>query len=290
MSRSALDVLRSVRRYMADSLGSEWEVRLESEAGNVNFPFCEVVRAAPTTIGGSAHLVENSLILSIRCIKGVDFDTVKAARFAAYEVEEQLWQIFRRGGGRLTPPASVSATDAGAGGLAAGTYSYVVTTRARSGETTASAAAEITVDADSAVNLAWPMIGGATGYRVYRDGYLIANVRGATTVTFRDVGVTANTNTSPPEANTTVSGAPMRIPLYDFTGVGPAQDVTDSGNRPRPDFLRVSALSINPLPDPDDERVISVVTSCTVQWNRDGLMPSLDGAIATSVDITVTGS
>lgn len=83
------------------------------------------------------------------------------------------------GGGETLPSAEVSCTvtrldipDAPSytidlGGIPAGTYEYCVSALSEYGETTPSSTISVTVPSDSGVELTWPAVAGARGYRVY---------------------------------------------------------------------------------------------------------------------------
>jgi hypothetical protein len=96
-------------------------------------------------------------------------------------------------------------TSTSGGSLAAATYFYVVTAVDASGETTISNEVSIaTTGSTSSVTLTWPVVAGATGYRVYRG--TSAGTEGtrytAASSPFTDTGA-AGTAASPPGANTT---------------------------------------------------------------------------------------
>ena len=65
---------------------------------------------------------------------------------------------------------------------------------------------------------------------------------------------------------------PLRIPLYDFDGVGPDETVTEE-QRGEHDYLRVSDVSLDaPLADPDDHRLMTVPATFFVMWSRRALL------------------
>lgn len=83
------------------------------------------------------------------------------------------------GGGETLPSAEVSAavtqlaipdtpsTTLDVGGMQSGTYQYCVSALSDYGETTPSAVASVSVPDDSGVELTWPAVAGARGYRIY---------------------------------------------------------------------------------------------------------------------------
>jgi hypothetical protein len=68
------------------------------------------------------------------------------------------------------------------------------------------------------------------------------------------------------------AGAPARIPLYDYALVGPDEPAVDGAQRVGQDFLRVSNITSDTLPDPEDMRLRTVVLSFTVGWRAVGVL------------------
>lgn len=67
-------------------------------------------------------------------------------------------------------------------------------------------------------------------------------------------------------------GAPLRVPMWDWTGIpldGPGSDATA---RYEHDYMRIvrPSLSVNRLHDPTDDRLITVVVEMRVTWRRPG--------------------
>jgi hypothetical protein len=61
-------------------------------------------------------------------------------------------------------------------------------------------------------------------------------------------------------------GRPLRIPLFDYTGVG----IEDWAAQRHPsDFLRVVEFSPRPLPDALEPKLVSVTVDMRVSWRRD---------------------
>ncbi len=103
----------------------------------------------------------------------------------------------------LQPPNQTAPVLNGATGTT--TYNYLVTALSEVGETNNTGVANVTngpdlLNATDSITLSWGAVTGATGYRVYRNYYLIAEL-GASTITYTDVGVPAAGRT-PPELNT----------------------------------------------------------------------------------------
>lgn len=66
----------------------------------------------------------------------------------------------------ISNPASLTASDGGAGSKSAGTYFYAVTAL-HGTEETAPATANVTIAVNHKVSLSWPAVTGATGYNLY---------------------------------------------------------------------------------------------------------------------------
>jgi hypothetical protein len=68
-------------------------------------------------------------------------------------------------------------------------------------------------------------------------------------------------------------GYPLRIPLWDWTGVPLDGPNSDSVERLDHDYIRIApdSLQINRLHEPVDDRLITVVTEMRVTWRRPGL-------------------
>jgi hypothetical protein len=84
-------------------------------------------------------------------------------------------------------------------------------------------------------------------------------------------------------------GRPWAIPLWDFGGVRSVGDdpyglYGDTESRQRWDFIRVAGLSIDRVPDPEDDRNVAVVLTFRAQWRR---VPSVPlGRLVQSVRMT----
>lgn len=67
-------------------------------------------------------------------------------------------------------------------------------------------------------------------------------------------------------------GRPLRVPLWDWTGVPLDGPESDTSARYEHDYLRIArpSLSVNRLHDPVDDRLITVVVDMRVTWRRPG--------------------
>lgn len=104
--RSLLDALLSVQKYVADTLGSEWDVRLATGRGEVvaDHPLALVVKvgdAAPS--GGSALYTEVVQPMAVHCYP-LPQATAEGSIVAATIVEERLQLAFRYEGIGLGHP------------------------------------------------------------------------------------------------------------------------------------------------------------------------------------------
>ena len=107
------------------------------------------------------------------------------------------------------PSAANAAVSAPTGGvLAAGAHAWVVTALTRAGESTGGPTASLTTSAGQVVKVSWPQVLCATGYRVYRDGFRVAEVTAA--IEWSDTGA-ATLGAALPIANSTANPwAPTR--------------------------------------------------------------------------------
>ena len=96
--RTSIDVLRSLKRYVAEALGEEWEVRLLVEEGTFGRPAAQVMEATGQTITGPSHTMDviQTFMVHTFPVKG---DTVMESLLAASEVEETMVRAFRIGVG-----------------------------------------------------------------------------------------------------------------------------------------------------------------------------------------------
>ena len=94
--RTTADALRSLKRYAALALGSEWEVRLWDEPGNFAFPFARVAKVGPTLMTGPAIHTDVVQPFAIHCYPPAQ-ERLEVAVLRAEVVEEKLYTGFRIG-------------------------------------------------------------------------------------------------------------------------------------------------------------------------------------------------
>lgn len=94
--RSSLDVLRSAKKYVATVL-PEFEVRLSSEEGAWERPFCRVAWSTPTlVIPHGARMIECRRTLSVVAWP-VEAESPDQARLDAEAITERLLMAFAQG-------------------------------------------------------------------------------------------------------------------------------------------------------------------------------------------------
>lgn len=288
--RTAEDALRSLKKYLAEGVLPEWEVALAIEEGTFVRPFCRVGFSAPTQYAGPA--VHSDAVQAFAChLFPIEQPTAEAALLEALRVEDLLYEAFRVGSARLADPAQapVAVTTEGVGALAAGTYRYRVSALGLRGESLASPPVEATLSAAGRIVVTWTPVGGAAAYNIYRGPVgaerLISRVREAS---FTDAGqiTTPHPSKAPAVVNTTVIGAPMRVPLYDYAGLGPMVAATERGY---PDYIRLTDFSTGHRQDPEDESKVVVTCELRGTWRRRGRIPDA-GRTLESVTLDGTGS
>jgi hypothetical protein len=96
--RTAIDALRSLKRYTAEVLPDEWEVRLAEEQAAFERPFALVGPAGPELYRGPAHTADVVFPCAINLYpeKG---STPEEALIWALETSEFIYQGFRMGVG-----------------------------------------------------------------------------------------------------------------------------------------------------------------------------------------------
>lgn len=157
------------------------------------------------------------------------------------------YQVFRDGA-LVASPTTTSYTDTG---LADGTaYSYAVTATSTGGASAQSAAVTATPMApipavptgvaatagDSRATVTWNAVSGATGYRVYRNGALVAS---PTSTSYTDTGLTNGATYSYAVAAANATGASATASCADVTPL-PAPPATPSGLTATPADRQVS--------------------------------------------------
>lgn len=73
-------------------------------------------------------------------------------------------------------------------------------------------------------------------------------------------------------------GGPFRVPLYDYDGV---TLTAGSNERSYCDYMRVRDLSITQVPDPNDDRRVSVACDIRLTWRRSGRLPAGNNVVDT---------
>lgn len=281
--RTTLDAARSIKRYLALGLGPEWEVRLNAEEGAYQRPFCRIDLVGSTTFqnagpnGSPSELdLTVALILYPEASESPDESLLKAI-----ECEELIFQMTNVGVAYLSAPTSLTAVKS-SGGTLTGSHRYVVCAVNRYGKTLPSGAASVT-GVNGKVTLTWEAIPDAVVYQVFRgtagSERFLASTATASYVDNGSVSVTADT-TLPTENTAKISG-PMRIPLYDYSGVGIAEGVTDAA-RPEGSFMRITEPpSVSRMVDQYDENSWAVAANIRLSWRRSGVVPS-DAPLITS--------
>jgi hypothetical protein len=101
--RSAADVVASVQRYLAVSLGAEWDVRLWSDEGSFSPPIARVSEAGPLlSVRHGRVSVDCTLPLQVHCYSRPE-RTPTASLARAREVEELLHGVIEVGRGDARP-------------------------------------------------------------------------------------------------------------------------------------------------------------------------------------------
>ena len=94
--RTSVDILRSLKRYTAESLGDDWEVRLLVEEGTFKRPGAQVMEAGGQQITRPAHTMEVIQSFTVHAFP-VPGNSVTESLLAAAEAEEELVLAFRVG-------------------------------------------------------------------------------------------------------------------------------------------------------------------------------------------------
>lgn len=81
----------------------------------------------------------------------------------------------------------------------------------------------------------------------------------------------------------------LRIPLFDYDGVG-ADAAASSGARDAWDFIRVSALNVQPLYEPEDRKRVTVLCAFTATWFRAGEQPEIESGALNTGGVVIDGA
>lgn len=257
-----------------------WETRLAYEEGTFTRPFCRVETAGDALESGGRYEGETVLPVQVLC-HPLERATADEAVLEAERVRGILRHAFRVGAGAIPPPTAPTAVLA-VGALAAGTYSYRVTSRSRFGESVPSAAVSRVLSAPGGVQLAWTAPPGSRGFRVYRGPAgaerALADVTAATFLDdgSRQVGALVRA------LATGTLGQSYSVPLWDWDGVA---FESSSTARLEPDFMRVRGLTSDRIADPTDPVRQAVVVGMRLAWRSAGVRPA---ERATLTDVVVS--
>jgi hypothetical protein len=271
--RTVRDALLSVRRYIALIVGDDWEVRLADDEGMAYAKIATVGLAGPPTFSGPAHIIDVTQPVAVSLFQGPE-DSDTEAMLAALDLQERAFQAFRLGVSYeecLMPPRWVSGKAVAGGGVGTGSYLYTVSCLTDRGESLPSAAAaSVVLGALGTVTLSWEEIPGALGYRVYRDGLLLAEV---SSTSYIDTGSVVPSGAPPLEPSSWVArkSAPLRVPLYDYEGFENGDLVS---YRHPSDYLRILDFAPDVIADADDHSNVAVVLGFRMVWRRMGRVSS----------------
>jgi hypothetical protein len=91
--RGTADVLRSLKRFVAEGLGDEWEVRLWDEAGSYDYPFARVRPSTPVAYSGP-RLWQNALQSFAVHAYLLPTDDLDAALAGTMQLQDELYDLF----------------------------------------------------------------------------------------------------------------------------------------------------------------------------------------------------
>lgn len=175
--RSSVDVLRSLKRYVAQALGSEWEVRLLVEEGTFGRPAAQIMEATGQTITGPSHSSDIVQTYMVHAFPEPG-ETVMESLLAASEVEEHLFEAFRIGIGEgktaRLPLYDYSATPATEGSTTRRHPDYAQILDLEISRTQ-SPTDELLFTVSAEVRLGWRRNGRLLSGRVAREVYLKQN-------------------------------------------------------------------------------------------------------------------
>jgi hypothetical protein len=107
----------------------------------------------------------------------------------------------------LAPPNGLQLVSTSSGGSLSGPHYWMVTSFSDAGESTGSNEVNAVMGASTIAHLAWPVVPGAAGYKLYRgtaagaENVLVATINNPNTNSYADTGA-AGTTASPPGSNT----------------------------------------------------------------------------------------
>lgn len=82
-------------------------------------------------------------------------------------------------------------------------------------------------------------------------------------------------------------GFPDRVPLYDYDGLGIDEPATSLQRVQQQDYIRISGLTTNVLPDPEDKRRQTLIASWTNTWRKTARREWDTGPLAQAPGITM---
>lgn len=100
--RTVNDAIRSVKKYLAEALGDEWEVRLWTDEGSFAPPLARVSAASPTVYTSRRRITDIIQALQIHCYVAPAASS-SAALIKARDVEQQLVRAIELGVGLAWP-------------------------------------------------------------------------------------------------------------------------------------------------------------------------------------------
>lgn len=292
--RTEEDVLRSLQRYVWQALADDtplgrdgvprpWEVRFWGAEGEFEFPFARVASTTAQSSTGPASWQDVSRSYTVHAYPTPQA-TQEESLIECSRVEELLYVAFNVGftyRDPLSQPYGIVLAQAPVlGAIRAGTYVYAVTARSADGESVASLPASVTtVGSMSRVFMGWNEVQGASSYGVYvgPDAGHLSLLAVTADAFFVDDGSVAASGSAPPLTGTGTVGvrsAPKRVPLYDYADLPLDGDGSVSFRRSTSDYMIVKSVTIDRLPDPEDDRYWVVIAQPMITWRRVGRVPS----------------
>lgn len=100
--RTENDAIRSVKRYLAEALGDEWEIRLWTDEGSFRPPLARVSESSPSVYTSHRVATDVVMALQVHCY-AVPAPSTSAAMLAARDVKQLLVRAFELGVGLAWP-------------------------------------------------------------------------------------------------------------------------------------------------------------------------------------------
>lgn len=286
--RTNIDALRSLKRYVAASLGDAWEVRLSMDEGTFSRPQALIQAAgSPVNSQASRHAVDvvAPFVIYLYPESG---STHMESLINAGDAEELLFDAFHVGVGAFGRPLRIpfydyegkNATTAAydtekqrvtiSGSPTGGTFTLTF-----DGQTTAALARNASSAQVTAALLALNNIGASDVTTTGSNG-------GPWTVEFSAF------RGNVPQMNATSSLTGGTSPAITVqTLQTPNRGVNNSGlgsPAPHGDYLRIDpAPTVQRVQDPEDELLFTIICEVRLSWRRLGRLPS--GELVQSVEI-----